>query len=216
MGQDPLKRHPMVVRGIFVPGGQGNVLQVPSKFLALHRVSHVAQVAPASVCGPANGPMLPQTDCGEAPGVVAQCGGSAMGKGWGGRRTGDRAPSPLCPCLWLCQCLAGIPTSPCRLRDQGSPKDGLCQGCSSDGNSQESGFLRPESCRVAASEEAPAESLLLTLGWAQGHAPAGQAGGLWSGQGPHTVLGWDLATSLFPHSSGTPDSAPLSTGAGPE
>lgn len=222
--QEPLKHHPMVVQGNFVPGGHGDVLQQKlspsgaplsppcawdsSKFMVLHRMSHVARVPPASVCGPANGHMLSQTDCGEAPGVVAQCGGSAVGG------TGLPPLSGLaCGCVsaWL-----GFQLVPAGSETRAAPKMGCASGYRSDGNRQESGFLRPESCRVAASEEAPAESPLLTLGWAQGYAPTGQAGGHWRGQGPHTAPGWDLAASRFPHSTGTPESAPLSTGVGPE
>lgn len=147
--------------------------------MVLHRMSHLAQVAPASVCGPANGPVLPQTDCGEEPGVVAQCGVFAVGG------TGLPPLSGLAcghVSAWL-----GFQLVPADLETRAAPKMGCARSCSSDGNSQESGFLRPESCRVAASEEAPAESLLLTLGWAQGYAQTGQAGGHWSGQGPHTA-----------------------------
>lgn len=90
--QEPLKCHPMAVQGNFVPESQGDELQLklspsgaplsppwawdPSKFLVFDRMSQVAQVAPVSVCGPANGH---QRDCGEASGVVAQRGGSAKG-----------------------------------------------------------------------------------------------------------------------------------------
>lgn len=131
------------------PWGQGDVLQQklspsrtplsppcawdPSKFLVLHRMPHGAQVAPASVCGPANGPKLPQTDCGEAPGVVAQCGGSAVGG------TGLPPLSVLpCGCVsaWL-----GFELVPAGSETRAAPKMGCARGCSSDGNSQESGFL---------------------------------------------------------------------------
>lgn len=135
-----------------------------------------------------------QTDCGEAPGVVAQCGGSAMGG------TGLHPLSVLvCGCVsaWL-----GFQPVPADSETRAAPKMGCARGCSSDGNSQESGFLRPESCRVAAREEAPAESPLLTPDWPQGLVPMARLGdtgvgrvptqpqdGTWPPATPHTPLG---------------------------
>lgn len=158
----------------------------------------MAQVAPASVCGPANELVLPQTDCGEATGVVTQCGSSAMGE------TGFPPLSVLargCVSAWL-----GFQLVPADSETRAAPKMGCARGCSSDGNSQESGFLRPESYRVAASEEAPADSLLLTRGWAQGYALTGQAGGHWREQGP------TKPQDGTPHSTGTSEPGPPSTG----
>lgn len=87
--------------------------------------------------------------CREAPGVVAQRGGSAMGGA-------GLSPLSVLACgsvsAWL-----EFQLVPADSKTRAAPKMGCARGCSSDGNSPESGFLQPESCRVAASGEAQAE-----------------------------------------------------------
>lgn len=143
----------------------------------------------------------PQRDAGEERGVVARCGGLCSGR--------DRAPSPLCPCLGLCRCLAGVPPRPCRHPEaRAATRAGLCQGPwlrwerpgkvdSSDLNHAGRLPVRRHRLSHLCRHQAGHGGLL---------QPA-RLGGTGAGRGPHTAPGCDLIASPSPRAARTPGPA---------
>lgn len=117
------------------------------------------------------------------------------------------------PCLGPSHCQ--VPRLPEQGALQRQAVPGLPVGTSAAavGTAEESGcvsagFLRPESSRAAAGEEAPAESLLPPTGWARAGLCWGGEGWGGVGWGPHAAPGQDVATSPFPWAGAGISTAP--------